>query len=509
MKRLCMTKWRVTLILALFSCACYALPIPWQGSPFLLSTRGTKLANVLRDLGANYGIPVIVSSQIDDAYIGTLNRMSPEEALNQLARLYKLAWYYDGQSLYIYKAQEITTQLVTPNYLQIETLLPQLTQTGLLEGRYCRAQPVPHSNAMEISGVPSCIERIAQLAKRLDEQMLTQEQNKETVQLFPLKYASAADTTYTYRSQQVTVPGVVTVLTQMAQGRTLPLGGKDGELSAADRTLPMFAADPRQNAVIVRDRKKMIPLYTDLIRQLDQKPSLVEISVAIIDVDAGDLNTLGIDWSGVTRIGAGSGAGTLAFNAGSSAAFNPGTFSTVISNTGNFLVQISALEQHSKAKILSRPSVVTLNNVQAILDRNITFYTKVFSENAATLNSITAGSLLRVTPRLVDENSQKYVLLTLNIQDGRQNPPISLQEPLPQVQNSEIATQAALKAGQSLLLGGFVQDEQVEGDQKIPLLGDIPILGRLFSSTRKSSRRVVRLFLIQAEPTTQQLGIEP
>lgn len=491
------------VFIAFFSLACDALPIPWNGPPFVLSTRGAKLADVLRDLGANYSIPVVVSNQVEDAYVGTLNHKKPEEALNQLARLYKLIWYYDGQSLYVYKAQEINTQLLTPSYLKIDTLLKQLTETGIIDGRSCRAQPVPHSNAMEISGVPPCIERIQQMAKRLDEQMLNEAQNQETVQVFPLKYASAADNTYTYRSQQVVVPGVVTVLNQMAQGRTLPLGGKNAELSAADRTLPMFAADSRQNAVIVRDRKKMMSLYADLVRQLDQKPALIEISVAIIDVDAGDLNTLGIDWSGVKRIG----AGTVALNAGNNAGLlASGSFSTVISNTGNFLIQISALEQHSKAKILSRPSVVTLNNVQAILDRNITFYTKLVGENVATLNTITSGSLLRVTPRLVDEEGKNYVLLTLNIQDGRQTQSTNLMEPLPQVQNSEIATQAALKAGQSLLLGGFVQDEQIEGNKKIPFLGDIPILGRLFSSTTKSSRSVVRLFLIQAEPTTQQLG---
>lgn len=183
--------------------------------------------------------------------------------------------------------------------------------------------------------------------------------------------------------------------------------------------------------------------------------------------------------------------------------FDAGNFSTVIANTGNFMIRLNALEQNAKARILSRPSVVTLNNMQAVLDRNITFYTKLVAENVAKLESISAGSLLRVTPRVVGEGSEQEVMLTLIIQDGRQTDPISQREPLPQTLNSEISTHALLKAGQALLLGGFVQDEESESVRKIPLLGDIPFIGRFFRSTQKINRQTVRLFLIQADPWRQ------
>jgi type III secretion protein C len=58
--------------------------------------------------------------------------------------------------------------------------------------------------------------------------------------------------------------------------------------------------------------------------------------------------------------------------------------------------------------------------------------------------------------------------------------------------------------GQALLLGGFVQNEQTEGKNKIPLLGDLPLIGGLFRSKSKSTRSVVRVFLIDARP--RQLG---
>ncbi|MFM0515624.1 EscC/YscC/HrcC family type III secretion system outer membrane ring protein, partial [Paraburkholderia sp. RL17-373-BIF-A] len=179
--------------------------------------------------------------------------------------------------------------------------------------------------------------------------------------------------------------------------------------------------------------------------------------MSIIDVDASDFSELGVDWS----VSASIGGGTVSVNSGGGLASD--SFSTLISNAGAFMLRLSALQQKSKAKIVSRPSVVTLDNVQAVLDRSITFYTKLVSEKNAQLESVTAGALMRVTPRLIHEDGSDRVLLTLNIQDGRQDRPISPTESLPQIQNAEIATQATLNVGQALLLGGFVQDENIEG----------------------------------------------
>ncbi|MEN3031930.1 EscC/YscC/HrcC family type III secretion system outer membrane ring protein [Chromobacterium amazonense] len=484
----------ILIAVALASAGAAAQPIPWRGQPFFVSSRNTPLASVLKDLGANYGLPVVVSPKITEAYAGALRDQPKGKALAELSRLYQLLPYYDGNSLYVYKAQEVDQALLAPAYVGADQLSRLIAQSGLLDGLACRLHPVGASNSLQVSGVPVCLTRVSALAKQLDEQNLNQEQNKETVAIYPLKYASAADTSYSYRSQTVTVPGVVSVLREMAQGRALPLPDNKTPAPADASGLPTFSADTRQNAVLIRDRRKNMNLYADLIPKLDQRPTLVEISVAIIDVDAADINELGIDWSASARIG----GGTVNFNTDGGLASD--SFSSLVSNSGNFMLRLSALEQKSKAKIVSRPSVVTLDNVQAVLDRSITFYTKLVSEKNAKLESVTAGALMRVTPRLIHETDGDKVLLTLNIQDGRQDKPISRAEPLPQVQNAEIATQATLNLGQALLLGGFVQDENIEGVRKIPLLGDLPLIGGLFRSTTKSERNVVRLFLIKAEP---------
>ncbi|EOJ4463948.1 type III secretion system LEE outer membrane ring protein EscC, partial [Escherichia coli] len=141
-------------------------------------------------------------------------------------------------------------------------------------------------------------------------------------------------------------------------------------------------------------------------------------------------------------------------------------------------------------KILSQPSIITLNNMQAILDKNVTFYTKVSGEKVASLESITSGTLLRVTPRILDDSSnsltgkrRERVRLLLDIQDGNQSTNQSnaqdASSTLPEVQNSEMTTEATLSAGESLLLGGFIQDKESSSKDGIPLLSDIPVIGSL------------------------------
>ncbi len=466
--------------------------IHWQGEPFVFYSRGTPLKSVIEDVGRNYGIPIEVSTQVGDTFSGKIEGQTPKQILTQLANHYGLVWYYDGDLLHVYKAREVANEVISLSSLSNQSATRYVAKAGFLDNVACEVRPISGLHALQINGVPSCVDTVTKYVKQLDTDSKQHAQSQRVARIFPLKYASATDTVYSYRSQDVKVAGVVSVLKQMEQGDVGDETKNQGTTS--------FSADSRQNAVIIRTNKMDMDMYASLIKQLDVSPEMIEVSVTIIDVDTSDFNQLGIDWSAAAKIGGGS----ISFNQGNMSSDN---FSTVIGNTGNFMVRLNALEQNSKAKVLSRPSVVTLNNVQAILDKNVTFYTKVEGEKVAKLESVTTGSLLRVTPRIVNEKHHQRVMLSLNIQDGQQTgqqkKAIGTNDALPQVENSEIATQATLKTGESLLLGGFVQDKNKTVENKIPLLGDIPLLGGLFRSTNHSKQSVMRLFLIKAEPVKQ------
>jgi type III secretion protein C len=494
------------------------------GPQFFFVTRGSPLREVLRDLASNYGLSAVVSPAVNDVFVGEITRGTPREVLQSLARAYGLAWYLTGSALYVYKAQEAKDLIITPTWLSVADLLARLRAANVIDSPFCQARELGGVNSIDAYGVPECLDRIASLVRSLDVNAKKFDQNDQTVQIFPLRYASANDTVLTFRDQQVSVPGVVTELRQMSQSQSLPVTGPAAGIEPAavaatpgmpgmptlpplpvglagngwsqgfnGAQLPLFSADVRQNAVIVRDYKANMPIYGAIIPQLDKRPIQIEISVDIIDVDAGDMKNLGVGVSGSLTIG---GDG-LSLN---SSSLDTGSFSTVLGNQNDFQVRISALEQSARARILSRPSVVTLNNIQAVLDRNITFYTKLQGKDVAKLQSVAAGSLLRVTPRLIVDNGAPEIILTLDIQDGQQQSKSSDVESLPQVQNSSITTQAILKPSQSLLVGGFIQKEDVTSERRVPWLSSIPLVGALFRSRADAGQSVVRLFLIKARP---------
>ncbi|MET0658474.1 MAG: EscC/YscC/HrcC family type III secretion system outer membrane ring protein [Steroidobacteraceae bacterium] len=474
-----------------------AAPMTTPTADFSFSSRGIKLSALLKDVGSNFAIPAVVSPEINDTFIGSIEGRTPEQILDQLSRLYKLSWYYGNNILYVYKAQEMRADVFNPSSLSADEVVSFIQSAGLTTAGSCTARSIDKFNAVEFFGVPICMERLQKLAKEVDQKQLQQSQTKEIVRVFPLKYASATDNSYAYRDQQVKIPGVVSELREMIKSRGIAAPTTGGQVAPATGTETTFSADARNNAVIVRDRESNMHIYADLIRQLDQKPQQIEISVAIIDVDAGGLRELGVDYSGSVSFG----GAKVGFNRDSSSSQDSGgTFSALLNNSAEFFVRITALERNAKARILSRPSIVTLNNVQAVLDRSTTFYTKLEGERVADLASVSTGSLLRVTPRIVEGDGHKEVLLTLDIQDGRQDGVTNNIERLPQVKNSGIATQAMLKPGQSLLLGGFVEEKHREGTTKIPLLGDLPLIGGLFRSEAREQASMVRLFVIKAEP---------
>ncbi|EBY6849557.1 EscC/YscC/HrcC family type III secretion system outer membrane ring protein [Salmonella enterica subsp. enterica] len=477
-----------------FTCAFSAQP-SWQGDEYFLQTKGIPVKILLRDLGANYQIPVIVSDLVTDSFVGKIKNEKPQETLGRLKRLFNLVTYYDGEVLHVYKAREVTSTVITSQFLTPESINTYLRKNKLLSSDSCQFKQVADLHAFELRGVPVCVERISRLIKEVDSKAKTRATSTENLEIFPLQFVSATDTKYHYRSQEVIVPGLVSVLNQMKSGAFL--GSQTGEESP-DTSSVQFSADPSQNAIIVRAREVDMPLYRQLIKKMDKKQHQIEISVSIIDVDAANIKQLGVDWRGT--VGTGKFGASFNTDNGSGSSYVSG----VISNSAQFMANVKALQLNSKARILSQPSVVTQNNVQAILDKNITFYTKLEGKNVATLESVTSGTLMRVTPRVVEDvNSPgvvRDIMLNLNIQDGQQSGVTSSSEPLPQIQNSEITTQATLTSGQSLLLGGFVQDKEVSYKKGIPLLGDLPVVGGLFSSTTNEVHSVVRLFLIKATP---------
>jgi len=283
-------------------------------------------------------------------------------------------------------------------------------------------------------------------------------------------------------------------------------------------------ADARLNAVIVRDAPGRLPYYDELVKALDVEPQALEIEATIIELNSDKARELGINW------GASGNRYSFLFGDGSTdtggnwqplvstdplttlvpvsgghpMALQPpigpgGVLSLVLGGRDNkFAARINALQQQGVLRIVTSPQVMTLSNVEAVIDTNQSFYAKVAGRQEVDLFKVSAGTTLRVTPHVFKEGQEMHIKLLVQIDDGRIGSinPNSTVDNLPMVQRSSINTQGLLIAGESLLIGGMVQESKGEDVSKVPLLGDIPVLGNLFKTTTDQQRRVERLFLI-------------
>lgn len=293
--------------------------------------------------------------------------------------------------------------------------------------------------------------------------------------------------------------------------------------------LPQFQTDTRMNAVIVRDMPERMDRYAQLIASMDSRPRLVEIEVTIMDISTDTLDSLGIDWRlhsrhGDLQIGRGdrgqlsfdsqnSEAGQVAGTSSTGAALTPlgMMFSASIGHDMRdyLLARVNALAQKGNANFVARPKVLTLDNNEALLENLSEFFVRVNGFQDAGLFSVTTGTSVRVTPLIVDgaasaaqtapnlpnlPNQLPGVMMSINIEDGDLSG--STVDQIPVVRRRRVNTQALMDEGQSLLIAGYTSEEKTSAASGVPLLSDIPVVGRLFKYDEKTQNNMERFYLL-------------
>jgi type III secretion protein C len=298
----------------------------------------------------------------------------------------------------------------------------------------------------------------------------------------------------------------------------LDRGESDNSGSSA-RGVPSFSADPRTNAVIVRDVPSRIEQYEAVIKRLDEQPRLVELETNIVEINSEDFSELGIDWRAMGRRGQIEvGGGGIANSVTQPNGVAPNLNGNSLQSLGNIagtvlgvmtggrtqlLARISALEQARKATVSAQPKVMTLNNVEVALDAIETFYVPVGGYQSSQLFDVSAGTSIRLTPSVigadapaagVKEAEKDMVRLLIKIEDGN----ITGQKvsALPTVKRMTIDTQSLIPDGSTLLIAGYSKEIESRDQNGVPVLSSVPVFGNLFKSTAKNRTRVERLFMI-------------
>lgn len=240
-------------------------------------------------------------------------------------------------------------------------------------------------------------------------------------------------------------------------------------------------AEPGSNSLLVRGSPEQVEYIRSLAKTLDIAKRHIELSVWIVDLQKEAFDNLGVQWSGNLNVGGNLG---ISLNGGSS---------TI--DGASFMVTALALSEKKKANIVSRPMLLTQENIPAIFDNSRTFYASLVGERTAQLENITYGTLVSVLPRFTANGE---IEMMLNVEDGSQFDTTKTSDStLPEVGRTNISTIARVPKGKSLLIGGYTHEERSTVEGKIPLLGDIPVLGKMFRYSRDRDSSMVRVFLIQ------------
>ena len=240
----------------------------------------------------------------------------------------------------------------------------------------------------------------------------------------------------------------------------------------------------------------------------------VEIQARIYEVNLNDNYSLGINWSQITLDGV---AGNLVLSNIVTAPFGgfvakaASTKATTTTTTdfpkGTFETVIEALQEQGDLKVISQPRLLTLNNQPALIKvaTDEAFFTQtVVQGTGGTGNivteqarSVTVGLVLSVTPQISDDGwiMMDVTPIISRLREIRPSPQNTATAPVLDVKQSSGLVR--LKDGEMVIIGGLIQDEVSETERKVPLLGDIPWLGRLFKGTYKVTTKSELVIFLQ------------
>jgi len=255
--------------------------------------------------------------------------------------------------------------------------------------------------------------------------------------------------------------------------------------------------DEVSNMLIITDYAASIEKVKKLIQSIDIPPQQVLVEVKIVDITSKDLQNIGVTYSADYKP-AGDVKGLFQRNtryqeelkgtvgmAGPSSSLSGGQFQV---NTLNFkglsiTATIDALVQDQKANLLASPSIAVLNNREAriVIGEKVPYKerTQTTTGTTETTKFIDVGTTLRVTPSI---NADGYITMMLHPEVSSVS---SLLDAGPRITTREADTTVRVKEGETIVLGGLIKQQDDRTRSKIPLLGDLPIIGLLFSDRSK------------------------
>lgn len=374
----------------------------------------------------------------------------------------------------------------------------------LIDPRVGVITPYPAAHQLVVTDWRSNLERIASLLRQLDRPQ--EAPGSGSTQVIYLRHANAGE--------------VVKVLRGLSQEGAVPAEGA-GEAEGKDRPVMPASGGPGirleyeegTNAVVMVGPDSELAAYRAIVEQLDIRRAQVVVEAIIAEVSDSGAQELGVQWLfadekfGAGIVNFGSNGVNIASIAGAAASGDNEALGDLLSTTTgatagighfgggfNFAMLINALKGKSGFNLLSTPTLLTLDNAEAsiLVGQEVPFVTGSVTQNNAnpyqTIERKEVGVKLRIKPQINVDNSVRLDIVqeVSSIADTSSASDVITNK-------REIKTKVMVEDNGLVILGGLISDELSTSNQRVPLLGDIPYLGRLFRSdaTRNTKQNLM------------------
>lgn len=253
--------------------------------------------------------------------------------------------------------------------------------------------------------------------------------------------------------------------------------------------------DERSNRIIVSDIASKLESIEQLILAFDQRQKEVFIEAKIIQITLSDEFKMGVDWEALVE-----GYHDLSFNSNFDilgTTNKAGRVSIGTISNDNYTAMLEALDVIGSTEILSSPRITALNNEEAKIlvgssEPYVTTTTTTPASGPTTIaesvDFIEVGVKLYVTPTIHPDD---FITMKIKpeVSSVVRNITTSNNNTIPVVETSEAETTVMVKDGVTVVIGGLIKDERITETKKIPMLGNIPMMKRIFSSERDFTRK--------------------
>ncbi len=424
----------------------------------VLDLKSMDILDVLKLISQKSGLNIIAGQDVRGRITVFLKDIEVLDALKIIVESYGWAYVKDGSIFKVMTAAEYETKYERKFGQNTETRIEQLlfakasdvaTILNEVKSRVGKIIAEDKSGTVILIDEPRKLDAMEEVIKKIDVPIQTE--------VFDLGYAKAED-----------------ISNKISEVLTPAIGS--------------MKFDERSNKVVISDTAQALAKIRKIINAFDEKDKQVLIEAKIIQIALNNEHKMGVDWEGMIRdfhsLDLTSNFDVL------SSTDKSGKLSIGTLASDDYTALIEALDTVGTTNILSSPRITAVNNKEAKIlvgstEPYVTTTTTTPSSGPTTtaesVNFIDVGVKLYVTPTIHDDS---FVTMKIKpeVSSVTSNLTTSNNNTIPVVETSEAETTVMVKNGVSIVIGGLIKEEKIKSSRKVPVLGDIPVMGFAFRS---------------------------